>query len=108
MPKSNHTNYIHAWHKSPHLAPYAMASIDDSMPSDARQTAKALGFRTFRIIDELSQIQHGEIICPASKHSPTRDTLAIGGMPVTCNTCTLCDGKKGESDTRKDIVEIKH
>tara|TARA_R100000808_G_C2155477_1_gene168141 strand:- start:8165 stop:8482 length:318 start_codon:yes stop_codon:yes gene_type:complete len=104
--KANHTNYIHSWKKAPFLAPFAMASIDPTMGENARAEAKALGFRTFRIIDNIDQLQDGEMLCPATKNKDKE--LKVGELPVTCNTCTLCDGKQGENDKRKDIAEIEH
>lgn len=104
--KANHTNYIHNWTKATYLAPYAMASIDPYMGKDARKQAKFLGFRTFRIIDNIEEMQQGEIICPAT--TSANKEFKMGQLPVTCNTCTLCDGKQGTKDTRKDIAVVAH
>ena len=104
--KSNYTNYIHNWTKTPYLAPYAMASIDPYMGKDARKQAKALGFRTFRIIGNIEDMQDGEILCPAT--TSTKKELNVGQLPITCNICTLCDGKKSTNDKRKDVVVVAH
>ena len=100
MAKRRFSNYTHNWDNAPHLANFAMASIDPYMDEGAKDRAKALGFRTFRIISNLNQKQDDEILCPSSA------TLAVA--KTSCSNCGLCDGKQGECDTRKHIVEVVH
>jgi RecJ-like exonuclease len=57
-----------------------MASADSL---DDRAAAKALGFRTFRVTNDVSDKVAGEFICPASKEA---------GMKTTCDQCKACGG----------------
>lgn len=71
-----------------------MASADNAQ---ARDAAKALGYRTFRIRTEAQPVAKGEFICPAS---------AEAGKRKTCAQCGACNGG---TDTRKaDAVIIVH
>ena len=75
------TGYTHQWKKSNlHLANYCMASVDSI--AEARR-AKALGFRTFRIVLEGEDLLPDEYHCPADKKS---------GGNTTCDICLGCDG----------------
>jgi hypothetical protein len=100
MAKRRFSNYTHNWENAPHLANFAMASIDPYMDEGAQDRAQAMGFRTFRIISNINQKRDDEILCPSSA------TLAVA--KTSCSNCGLCDGKQGEGDTRKHIVEVVH
>jgi hypothetical protein len=90
------TGYSHQWERYPEIADHCMASVHGETE---RQRAKGLGFRTFRVIDDVSQLVKGEILCPASKEA---------GERVQCIRCLLCDGSKGARDKRRDIAIVAH
>ncbi len=94
MPKRRFTNYTHNWENAPHLARFAMASIDPYMDDGAQDRAIKAGFRTFRIVSSESEMRDDEIMCPAPR--------------TDCESCCLCDGKQGKNDNRKNIAEIAH
>jgi hypothetical protein len=79
------TAYSHQWRRedAADLAAVAMASVDSS---DERAEAKSLGFRTFRIIRDESEIEQGEILCPATTHG------------IQCADCGLCLGGAAGAD----------
>ena len=79
-----HTSYTHQWQwASPELATTTMASVETV---DDMREANMKGYRTYRVIQDTSEIQAGEIQCP--EQSQGRDK-------VTCNTCGLCNGASG-------------
>jgi len=92
-----HTGYTHQWRScDQRLASILMASID----SEAQyQTAKANGWRTFRVRPAQGARMQDEITCPASEEA---------GHRTTCDRCLLCSGSRGKSDPRKDIVIQAH
>lgn len=47
------------------------------------QAAWASGYRTFRVVRDVSEIRHTEVLCPASKEA---------GHKTTCAACLLCGG----------------
>jgi hypothetical protein len=47
------------------------------------QAAWASGYRTFRIVRDVSEIRKNEVLCPASKEA---------GHKTTCAACLLCGG----------------
>ena len=47
------------------------------------QGAWANGYRTFRVVRDVSEIRKNEVLCPASKEA---------GYKATCATCLLCGG----------------
>ena len=53
--------------------------------------------RTFRVIQNLDEIQNNEILCPASKEA---------GRKSTCAKCKLCSGTS--SNSQKSIAIIQH
>ena len=77
-----HTGYTHAWRTNPALAAYCMASCDT--PTDYVE-AKALGWRTFRVMTqaEANAKFEREIACPASKEA---------GAKTSCALCKACGG----------------
>lgn len=74
--------YTHQW-QQPDAAPYmawCMASVDT--PAE-QATAKATGYRTFRVRHVDEPTLPGEFPCPASDEA---------GHRVQCATCTACSG----------------
>ena len=53
--------------------------------------------RTFRVIQNLDEIQKNEILCPASKEA---------GRKSTCAKCKLCSGTS--SNSQKSIAIVQH
>jgi len=53
--------------------------------------------RTFRVIQNLNEIQDNEILCPASKEA---------GRKSTCAKCKLCSGTS--SNSQKSIAIVEH
>jgi hypothetical protein len=90
-----HTGYSHQWRRFRGLRSLTMASADSL--KDARE-AWSRGWRTFRVIRDVSELQPNEILCPAS---------AEAGKRTTCDKCGLCNGA-GENDKRKSIAIIDH
>ena len=109
-PKDNkgrpkYTGYTHQWEDSNDegLPKIAMASIDPLMAQrrgmttlELRKEAHAKGYRVYRILEVGEEPQEGETICPH---------YATG---VQCIDCSLCNGKRGATDKRKDIVAPQH
>lgn len=92
------TGYTEDWktHVGRGLSSWLMASVNSS---HERKLAKALGYRTFRVLAKGETLEPGEIACPASKEAGNR---------TQCSRCLLCDGKRGPSDHRKDVAIQKH
>lgn len=100
---AGHRGYTHGWR---HLTATAtprdltlwqrllMASVDTL---DEWRTARAAGWRTFRVSTTPGDIQPGEVICPASRE---------GGYKATCETCTLCAGTAAQTD--RTVVILDH
>ena len=70
-----------------------MASVDSL---DQAKEAWSKGWRTFRILQGMDDLQSSEILCPATTHG------------VTCKQCRLCDGSRGPDDRRKNIAIRPH
>ena len=90
------TGYSHQWERFPHFSPFVMASVHSETE---RSKARALGFRTFRILSSVEDLGKGEVLCPASKEA---------GERVQCADCNLCNGCTGPEDRRKDIAIVAH
>ena len=88
--------YTHQWQTRPDLMSCLMASVES--PSQARE-AHAMGWRTFRVRHPSEPLLPGETVCPASEE---------GGRKATCDTCGLCDGSRGPTDTRASVAIIAH
>lgn len=95
LAESPGTGYTHQW-RSADLQATCMASVHTA---EERAQAKALGYRTFRVSKSAGDILPGEVLCPASKEA---------GARTTCERCNLCNGSRGTTDTRKDIVIPNH
>ncbi len=79
---NGHTGYTHQW-RNPTFEAFrsiVMASADSE--SD-RDTARAAGWRTFRVRTESETLGAREIVCPASDE---------GGFKRQCISCVACDG----------------
>tara|TARA_R110002126_G_scaffold239460_1_gene382828 strand:- start:83 stop:796 length:714 start_codon:yes stop_codon:yes gene_type:complete len=76
------TGYTHAWKRmwAQALKEYVMASVDSVAEQD---TARAMGWRTFRVRTESEPLESNEFACPASPE---------GGQRKQCITCKACDG----------------
>jgi len=95
------TGYTHQWHKDkrkPWLKRFLMASVDDWMARREGCTSEQLkakanrkGYRTFRILKEVSELLPDEILCPAPR--------------VQCKDCLLC---AGSSRPAKNIAIVVH
>ena len=79
---SGHTGYSHQWRQAfaQGLRGMVMASADTA---SERDTARAMGWRTFRVRTESEQLGAREIVCPASDE---------GGKKRKCIDCQACDG----------------
>lgn len=79
---TGHTGYTHQWRQwfARGLRAIVMASADSA--SD-RDTARAMGWRTFRVRTADEPLAAREIVCPASPE---------GGDRRQCITCQACDG----------------
>jgi hypothetical protein len=79
---AGHTGYTHQWRKpiARGLRTLVMASADSA--SD-RDTARSMGWRTFRVRTADESLGAREIVCPASPE---------GGDRRQCVTCLACDG----------------
>jgi hypothetical protein len=76
------TGYSHQWREAwaQELREYVMASVESAAEQD---TARALGWRTFRVRAETEPLATREIACPASPE---------GGSTKQCIDCQACDG----------------
>ena len=90
-----HTGYTHGWQSRPGLRSLVMASADTLAQA---HEAWSLGWRTFRVISDVSELQSNEILCPASAEADKR---------THCADCLLCDGSR-QNDKRKSIAIVDH
>ena len=88
-----YTGYTHGWRDcNEGYAQYCMASVDT--PKE-RRMAKALGYRTFRVLPSAdSPLEDGERMCPNTTHG------------VQCADCMLCAGQG--SKAKVDIAIVGH
>jgi len=88
------TGYTHAWRRvwAQALRPYVMASVDSVAEQD---TARAMGWRTFRVRAETEPLQANEFACPASPE---------GGERMQCIDCQACDGGRAGKASATIIV----
>lgn len=79
---AGHTGYTHQWRRpiARGLRTLVMASADSAADRD---TARAMGWRTFRVRTADESLGAREIVCPASPE---------GGDRRQCVTCLACDG----------------
>jgi len=88
------TGYTHQWKSNRYLSNYCMASVD-SVTEAIR--AKALGFRTFRIVLEGEKLLPDEYHCPADK--------AVG-RKATCDNCLGCNGFFNGGDKKNPVITL--
>jgi hypothetical protein len=91
------TGYTHQWRTCDRIfAKWCMASCETH---EDRRTAKALGYRTFRVsgFDARLDRELGEIVCPAS---------AEMGHKTTCDKCQACGGTMAQA--RADVAITLH
>jgi len=86
----NNTSYTHQWETNKEFADFSMASVDNVAE---KERAKELGFRTFRVVNDESEIDTDEIMCP---------NYTVG---IQCIDCKLCSGNKVKA---KNIAIVKH
>ncbi len=77
---------------------YFMASVRSLAE---KNEANARGWKTYRIIRKIEELDPSEIICPASEYYKKKT-----GKTITCLQCKLCCGTS--SRTTKDIAIIMH
>ena len=87
--------YTHQWRTCDRRwSQLLMASVHTEAE---RQEARALGYRTFRIVSGVAEVVRGEVVCPNVTHG------------VQCLKCALCNGSTGvDWDGRKDIAIAIH
>lgn len=84
------TGYTHQWTTADRrYSRHLMASVETL---EQRTQAKAKGYRTFRVVADLSAIADGEILCPNYTQG------------INCADCGLCNG----AGKAKDIVILAH
>jgi hypothetical protein len=88
------TGYTHLWRDHPQLSNWCMASCDTEAE---REEAKALGFRTFRVMARGEIPIKGEGRCPASEEL---------NKAVQCIQCMLCGGN--QTKAKADITITVH
>lgn len=88
------TGYSHQSGFVDHMPELCMVSAD-TLP-DA-QAAWRKGERTFRVVSSVDDIQHNEVLCPASKEA---------GYKSTCAKCGLCNGTASKSP--KSVAIVAH
>jgi len=85
---ATHTGYTHQWHKpaGAGLRGLVMASADSA---DEMASARAAGWRTFRVRCADEPLQALESVCPASEEAGYKTNCA------TCGACSGADGRRG-------------
>lgn len=92
------TGYTHQWRKKrvQAMREYCMASVETLA---GYHEAVAQGWRTFRVILRVEDLQPGEIICPATPE---------GGNKTLCEHCMLCSGNNEKTRGVKNIAAVAH
>ena len=86
----NNTSYTHQWkNASDTLKKFSMASVDSI---EEQKQAIELGWRTFRVTDNLNDIQANEIVCPNTTKN------------IKCIDCGLCSGNSIKG--KNIVIEI--
>lgn len=97
-----YTGYTHEWQNlnSTRLASEWSALLMASADTDSEETeAKASGWRSFRVLSDLSQLQNDSILCPATAEG-SASSLS------NCAKCGLCNGTSSKS--YKSIAVVVH
>ena len=89
------SSYTHQWESvSPEYAKFSMASVENLKQ---KADAQALGFRTYRMVDDVSEIQKDERLCLNSSRG------------IQCRDCGECGGNRSKASHRqKNIVIVRH
>ena len=92
------TGYTHQWRRAKYqpYREYIMASVDNLAELES---ARELGWRTFRVRANGAPLMQGEISCPASDEMEKR---------TTCERCGLCNGARRDNDARATIAIVVH
>ena len=84
-------SYTHQWEwVSPEYAKFSMASVENLKQ---KADAQALGYRTYRMVDNEAEIATDEVLCPNTSKG------------VQCRECGLCGGLRSKA---KNIAIVKH
>ena len=88
-------SYTHQWESvSPEYAKFSMASVENLKQ---KADALALGYRTYRQVDNESEIQKDEMLCLNSSRG------------IQCRDCGQCGGNRSKASHRqKNIVIVNH
>lgn len=104
----SHCGYTHAWRWcDPKWSQLLMASVETL---EQREAAHEKGYRTARVIKDLSEIQPGEVLCDYQK---TEADIKAGKKCrlIQCCNCGRCSGtfyaKKGKK-YQCDVVFLAH
>ena len=89
------SSYTHQWESvSPEYAKFSMASVENLKQ---KADALALGYRTYRQVDNESEIQKDEMLCLNSSRG------------IQCRDCGQCGGNRSKASHRqKNIVIVRH
>jgi hypothetical protein len=90
--------YTHQW-KENKFSSWKDKIMASTHSIEENELAKSKGWRTFRTIYSLSDMNTNEKICPASPE---------GEFKLNCSICGACNGKKSELDSRKSIAILAH
>jgi hypothetical protein len=90
--------YSHQW-RLKRFQPWSTRLMASTHSEQENVMVWSAGWRTFRTVASVDDVMPEEIICPAS---------AEGGNKSNCAKCGLCNGKKGPSDTRRNIAIVVH
>lgn len=95
---SGFTGYSHQWRQEgADFRPEQTMASADSL--EYAKLAWDAGYRTFRVVNSVHDLQDNEILCPASKE---------GGYKTTCANCQLCAGTTCKSPKSVAIVVHGH
>ena len=89
------SSYTHHWERvSPEYAKFSMASVENLKQ---KADAQAKGYRTYRIVDDESEIVEDERLCLNSSRG------------IQCRECGECGGNRSKASHRqKNIVIVRH
>lgn len=90
--------YTHQW-KNKKFSKWKTKLMASTHSVNENKLADASGWRTFRTVNNVSELSENEILCPASPEA---------GMKKTCAMCGACDGRRNGSDIRKSIAIVSH
>lgn len=92
------TGYSHQWRQEgADFRPEQTMASADSL--EYAKLAWDAGYRTFRVVNSVHELQDNEILCPASKEA---------GYKTTCANCQLCAGTTCKSPKSVAIVVHGH